>query len=209
MLRRASVRDGKTVVLKAIKAQNHEVAIHKALLEISSSFNHTIPIFDEAAFEFGTVIVLPQATDLRDAATAHNCQSLAKQFLEGVAFMHQNLFAHLDLKPANTVVDERSNHLWIIDFGTTVKLKTMDSTVTGYRGTEGWTAPEVGWHNDRPNETFRPIQADLWACGKVLEWFLERWPKYSASHMECSDLARRLKNDDPTARPTMLLPVDF
>ena len=30
--------------------------------------------------------------------------SLARQFLEGVRFMHHNLVAHLDLKPDNIVI---------------------------------------------------------------------------------------------------------
>ncbi|KIM25598.1 hypothetical protein M408DRAFT_37565, partial [Serendipita vermifera MAFF 305830] len=95
---------------------------------------------------------------------------LARQLLEGVAFMHQQLVAHLDLKPDNMVVTDMqtSPRLLLIDFGTSVQVKSREDLVTGYRGTAGWVAPEVGWH-ETPDQSFCPINADLWACGKMLE----------------------------------------
>ncbi|KIM32206.1 hypothetical protein M408DRAFT_58016, partial [Serendipita vermifera MAFF 305830] len=97
---------------------------------------------------------------------------LARQFLEGVAFMHQQFIAHLDLKPDNMVVAEMETcpRILIIDFGTSVQVKSREDLITGYRGTAGWVASEVGWY-EAPDQSFSPINADLWACGKMVQWF--------------------------------------
>jgi serine/threonine protein kinase len=68
--------------------------------------------------------------------------SLARQFLEGVRFLHRHLVAHLDLKPDNIVVSARTR-LRIIDFSVAVRVPRLESRIKGYQGTKGWVAPEV------------------------------------------------------------------
>ena len=91
---------------------------------------------------------------------------LAREFLEGVRFMHNHHVAHLDLKPDNIVVNTSTNQLFIIDFGVSVQVSGLESWIKGYRGTEGWAAPELEVNSDRE---YQPIRADLWSAGvKVL-----------------------------------------
>jgi serine/threonine protein kinase len=205
MLREARGPSGELVILKAVRRTN-EVAIHKALYAISSRFNHTIALLRDLAFDSWIIIVLPKAIPLEEVINPFNCETLSKQFLEGVMFMQQQLIAHLDIKPANIVVDPASCRLCIVDFGISLKMRGRDDVVTGYRGTRGWVAPEVG-SDDQPNETFSPICADLWACGKVLEWFLEQWTDNSSKLFV--DLARQLMSHEPASRPCLPLPINF
>ena len=101
----------------------------------------------------------------------------------------------------------RSNNT-SLDFGISLKVRGRDDVVTGYRGTRGWVTPELGW-DERPNETFSAICADLWTCGKALKWFLEQWSDNSRSRRKFVELARQLKSHEPALRPSLLLPIDL
>ena len=63
-----------------------------------------------------------------------------------------------------------TKQLQLIDF-VSVLISELESWVAGYRGTEGWTAPEL---EHDPVEEFQPIRADLWSSGRVLQDFSER-----------------------------------
>ncbi|KAI9443051.1 kinase-like domain-containing protein, partial [Lactarius indigo] len=94
---------------------------------------------------------------------------LQTQLLEGVCFLHEHSIAHLDLKPANILVGGSSlPQLSIIDFGLSIRVEDEWTLVEGYRGTQSWTAPEVGTE-DEPGFKYSVILADRWACGRVLQ----------------------------------------
>jgi serine/threonine protein kinase len=57
--------------------------------------------------------------------------------------LHDHNIAHLDLKPTNLIVDKRLYELYIINFGLTVELNSLDCIIKGYCGTKGYVAPEV------------------------------------------------------------------
>ncbi|KDQ06253.1 hypothetical protein BOTBODRAFT_72848, partial [Botryobasidium botryosum FD-172 SS1] len=88
---------------------------------------------------------------------------LSQQLLDGIAFMHRCGIAHLDVKPQNLLVDPGSGRLTIIDYSVSERAGSMDLTITGFSGTEGWAAPEVG------PKPYSPLGADLWSCGKVIQ----------------------------------------
>ncbi|EJC99413.1 kinase-like protein, partial [Fomitiporia mediterranea MF3/22] len=92
---------------------------------------------------------------------------LSRELIEGVAFLHRQKIAHLDIKPGNLVVNFK--RLYIIDFDIAVRCKDVDEMVKISRGTRGWSAPEIGLDNDEAPGAFSPIRADLWSCGKVLK----------------------------------------
>jgi serine/threonine protein kinase len=122
--------------------------------------------------------------------------SLARQFLEGVRFLHRHLVAHLDLKPDNTVVSARTR-LRIIDFSVAVRVPRLESRIKGYQGTKGWVAPEV---ERNPGAEYHPILADLWATGKMMRYFASRQPAH-CSEMEA--LADQLQSPEPQQRPLL------
>jgi len=122
--------------------------------------------------------------------------SLAFQFLEGVQFIHDNLVAHLDLKPANIVIGAK-NKLYIIDLSVSVRVPLLESRIRGYQGTKGWVAPEV---EQNPDAGYEPIRADLWSTGQVLRYFAEHQPAY---HSEMIFLADQLQKSEPQQRPLL------
>jgi len=123
--------------------------------------------------------------------------SLAYQFLEGVRFMHQHNVAHLDLKPDNIVVTRCGQQLSIIDLNLSVQVPEQESWIKGYRGTEEWTAPEI----EEPDPVYRPIRADLWSAGRMLQWFANS--QHSDTGCPFKSLMNALLSHDPAQRPLL------
>jgi len=125
-----------------------------------------------------------------------NLFSIAKQLIEGVAFMHEQGVAHLDLKPANIIVDSTTGRLSIIDYSVSEVVRGPDHMFTGFAGTYGHTAPEVG------HESYSPIRADLWSCGNVLRKLADRCQQ-SPQRDFLVEICDRLLNENPLERPSM------
>ncbi|CAG8669965.1 9325_t:CDS:1 [Paraglomus brasilianum] len=130
--------------------------------------------------------------------TEVQCISLVKQLLEGVGFLHEHNIAHLDIKFSNLVIDHQSNKLLIIDYGLPQQLKSKETMLAGYRGTEGYAAPEVD--NDKP---FNPICADLWSTGTVIHELLNLYSSWEAQmKLEyLNAISCKLMDSNPAARP--------
>ena len=192
--------------------ESDELAIHSFLVSVKSQANHTISILDEIALETGTIIVMPDERvlyDVPDSIFKASGNDLAHQFLEGVRFMHENQVAHLDLKPDNLLVTITRSplRLLIIDFGVSRRVSTKESWVKGYRGTEGWAAPEV------QHDEYQPIRADLWSAGKVLQYIAgcqhANTNSASALPFKYKSLAEKLQQRDPLKRPLLGSSIDL
>ncbi|CCA76836.1 hypothetical protein PIIN_11812 [Serendipita indica DSM 11827] len=178
-VREATRRDGLSVIIKRVKHRS-EVDILRYLESRGGVNDHIIALLDVLEFDVQWLIVMPKHVRLREAthllSTSSAVYSFQKQFLQGVAFMHANGVAHLDLKPDNVVVDfgKRSRDkdqgtLYIIDFGVAEMTVTTSTTMKDLCGTYGWTAPDI-----QDGQTWSPILADRWACGKVLLYIGEQ-----------------------------------
>ncbi|KAH8980622.1 kinase-like domain-containing protein, partial [Lactarius hatsudake] len=86
--------------------------------------------------------------------------------IKGLAYLHKHRIAHRDIKPDNLVCDDVFR-LKIIDFDIAIEVQDENTEVDEYRGTEDWTAPEIG-KEDGPTPMYSPIKADRWSCGRVL-----------------------------------------
>jgi len=174
--------------------------MHSFLLECKSSENHIIPILESftCACGLGKLIAMGEDLVLRDTPDLFETAgySLVQQFLEGVRFIHNNLVAHLDLKPDNIVVGA-NNRLRIIDFSVSVRVPLLESLIKGYQGTKGWVAPEV---ERNPDAGYQAIRADLWSTGKVIRYL----SKHQLAHRsEIKFLADQLQNSNPQQRPLL------
>jgi Protein kinase domain len=183
-------------------------------LQARSEANHTIKLLDVIELNIPpanivrNVIVMPWqmtlAECLRENYFPNGVESLRVQFLEGVAFIHENGVAHLDLKPGNVLVHGKcgslSPRLSIIDFGLSVLVESEETSVEGYCGTPSWVAPEVGTVHG-PVMKYSAILADRWSCGQVLLYFADFLPSRSASVLgpTCAGLLR----SDPKKRPPL------
>ena len=88
--------------------------------------------------------------------------------------------------------------LLIIDFDVSVRVPDQESWIEGYRGTEGWAAPELG-DGDDPNAKYHPIRTDLWSAGAMLRHF--PGPQHIDHLLE--SLADELQNPNPQRRPLL------
>ncbi|EGN98905.1 hypothetical protein SERLA73DRAFT_16638, partial [Serpula lacrymans var. lacrymans S7.3] len=93
---------------------------------------------------------------------------LSHELVEGIAFLHAQGIAHLDIKPDNLICTFDTERLLIIDFDIAMKCSGADDVVERSCGTLEWSAPEIVLDADRPPRAFSPIRADLWSCGRVL-----------------------------------------
>eukprot|EP00112_Aurelia_sp_Birch-Aquarium-sp1_P010104 Seg2175.4 transcript_id=Seg2175.4/GoldUCD/mRNA.D3Y31 product="Mitogen-activated protein kinase kinase kinase 2" protein_id=Seg2175.4/GoldUCD/D3Y31 len=140
-----------------------------------------------------------------------------KQILEGVAYLHQNMIIHRDIKGANILIDA-SNCIKLADFGASRRLQTI-RTLTGFKsihGTPYWMSPEV------INGEGYGRKADVWSVGcTVIEMLTTKppWSEYEPMaalfkiatqptdpHLTCSQVAnefiRACLQRDSKARPS-------
>lgn len=192
------------VVLKCIdNARANEIKLLEFLHQTSTAGNHTIPFTIILSTRNDTIISMPYRQPLNEchAISVHMAANLGRQLLEAVQFMHARRVAHRDLKPENVVVDPDMLQLFIIDYDLAMWVSGRDDVVHGYVGTDGFTAPEVG--DDWKERYYSPIDADLWATGRVLEYMLFRSDDPESPELKLLWLiSRLLLNDDAIQRPS-------
>ena len=173
-----------------------EFAIHSFFSSLKAPQNHTIPILGIIPLGVEKLIVMPQEqvlSNVGDSVLRPTGNSLASQFLEGVRFLHEQNVAHLDLKLDNIVITA-TMQLKIIDFGVSVRVSNLESWIEGYRGTEGWAAPEL---ENYPDAKYQPIRADLWSAGLVLSFF----SRHVSGRFRFAALVEPLLRFNPRERP--------
>lgn len=88
---------------------------------------------------------------------------LARQLLEGVAFLHRVGVLHRDIKPSNILITAEGDAK-LFDFGIALSSQAQRLTQVGHvMGTARYVAPEV-LRGQVPDE-----RSDLYACGVLLE----------------------------------------
>ncbi|KAG8798920.1 hypothetical protein FRC16_006242 [Serendipita sp. 398] len=169
-LLKARARNKSLVILKHLGRRHHESDILSYLKERNGAEHHVIPLLNTIQLDLGRMIVLPMYHPLPDVlpSISNNSvkSSLQKQLVEGVSFIHQYRVAHLDLKPDNIVINRKKPELpllYIIDFGSSMRLTSLEMQITGIYGTPEWMAPEVS-----DKVMYSPVLADRWSCGRLI-----------------------------------------
>ena len=172
-----------------------EVAILQFLCSINSGDNHTAQPLEFWPVDEGTIVSMPVlgGHSRSYAKLEENLLSVVRQLVDGVSFMHRHGVAHLDLKPQNVLVDEQGR-LWVIDFGVSERVKSIDDTRVGFVGTAGYAAPEVG------DKKYSPIRADLWSCGNLIRELCELC-RPSMNPRLLLEISQQLMNANPRKRP--------
>jgi serine/threonine protein kinase len=123
--------------------------------------------YEECGAEYVLVMELLHGGELFDYLTQKDflnegeATDYMKQILEGMAYTHSQKIVHLDLKPENIVLKDRTaKQLKVIDFGTAQDL-SINPKPTVMVGTPEFIAPEV--LNLEPCG----VEADMWAIGVV------------------------------------------
>jgi serine/threonine protein kinase len=138
---------------------------------------HIISLIESFHAPSGSWAILPRLNSIHDQLDFDSSRFRGKVaqlcwgLIEGLAYLHEHHIAHMDIKPDNLFYDD-AYQLQIADFDVAIQVEDENEEVVGYRGTNGWTAPEVG-ARDGPALTYSPIKADRWSCGHVLLHILD------------------------------------
>ena len=108
----------------------------------------------------GSLFDLLQNTSLPEPLSAY----IFRELLKATDFIHNQGYAHLDLKLENTMFD-KEGRVKIIDMGFTTELKGMkgDGKLLSWVGTRTYMSPEICEHKPFPG-----FSADIFALGVML-----------------------------------------
>ena len=167
--------------------------------------NHTVPFLHVTGIGRGkSIIAMPKLLPLDNIPLSSlrtaQCYNLLQQMVEGFTFLHGHGVAHMDIKSANIVIDTSLERLYIIDFGLAHKVNGPEDTVSGFRGTKQWVAPEI----EDDGYAYSAIHADLWAVGELIRTVLVLWHAGPTPNNALSAIVTQLLSTDPLKRPMLI-----
>ena len=111
-----------------------------------------------------------------------------KEIVEAVAYLHEQKVVHRDLKLENVLLDRTTEHIKIIDFGFSTKVKSIDETKLPFScGTPIYMCPDMASKKDHIG-----AKSDCWALGVMLFILLTGKLPFFASFEE--DLYRKIQS---------------
>ncbi|KAM7541353.1 hypothetical protein Aperf_G00000043738 [Anoplocephala perfoliata] len=124
---------------------------------------------------------------------------VSHEVISGLAFLHQHLIIHRDLKAGNILIT--SNYeIRLADFGVSAQMTSENQKRGTFIGTPYWMAPEViacETFKDKPYD----VSADVWSFGIMLIEFAQMLPPYNELN-PTRVLLKITKSDPPTlAKP--------
>lgn len=164
--------EGEHYIIKYLRpGRCDEIKVLRYLSKFDSTHNHApSDIIVHELREGALLLTRYLGTAVRNYAhLSEDLLLIVQQIFEGVAFLHSKHVVHMDLKLSHILVDD-SKRVWIIDYDLSEILTSAEEKVSGYRGTKGCTAPEVG------PKAYNPIAADGWATGKVVKELCDLCP---------------------------------
>lgn len=93
--------------------------------------------------------------------TLDQVKSIARQLASAVAYLHENLIVHRDIKPDNIMLEASATVLKLIDFNIAHDLAVCPE-IKGASGLRAWSAPET-----RMLKSYDE-RCDLWSIGCVV-----------------------------------------
>ncbi|KAJ5966782.1 hypothetical protein N7501_003030 [Penicillium viridicatum] len=104
-------------------------------------------------------------------------QRIMSQILEGLDLMHENGYAHRDLKPNNILLRSCPPNDWwvkIADFGISKRIEDGLGKSTTMKGTFGYIAPELFGFTLKGTL----YAVDIWAAGEIMFQILTKQPTF-------------------------------
>ena len=110
--------------------------------------------------------------DIIASGTDVDFPSTACKILSAIKFCHERGIAHLDIKPANILMNEHT--LVLSDFGLAAEVGRGGKKLTRFSGSKPYSAPEV-----IQGMKYDPMKADIWSLGITFYYLILHtlpWP---------------------------------
>ncbi|KAI0041643.1 hypothetical protein FA95DRAFT_1576240 [Auriscalpium vulgare] len=113
---------GECYVIKVVDRDSEELSILRILSHLPNRHNHTIPA-EILECDSTAIIVMPRmnpegrASNRWRSDPSWSMFNVVEQLIEGVAFMHHNSIAYIDITLSNVVFDDQGDKVYFIDFG--------------------------------------------------------------------------------------------
>ncbi|XP_067315468.1 striated muscle preferentially expressed protein kinase isoform X2 [Pseudorasbora parva] len=169
-VKRVTHKKGQSFAAKFISVRAKRKTCSLREMTLLSELDHEKIVHFHDAFEKRRVVViitelcheeLLERITKRTAILESEVQSIIRQLLEGIAYLHHNDIIHLDIKPENILMaDQKSDHIRICDFGNAVKVKPNEELYCKY-GTPEFIAPEI------VNQSPISKSTDIWPVGVI------------------------------------------
>ncbi len=207
------VHHGRRVVVKALREEYRDSAIHRDLLRkeftITASMTHENVISaismeevqglgEAMVLEYFDGISLTEYLRRNQGLPRREAMAILEQICAGVAYIHSRRIIHRDLKPGNILVTPDGRYVKIIDFGLSHGPAFTQYDIPG--GTTGYMAPEADEVSDDPAAGFA---ADIYSLGCIMA-------KLGQGHSPILGVARRCMAADPRRRPpyaSLIIPM--
>ncbi|KII88468.1 hypothetical protein PLICRDRAFT_41629 [Plicaturopsis crispa FD-325 SS-3] len=169
LFRGSRIQDGMRVVIKAVRLRSRELDVVRFLSTPPirhEPMNHCIPVLDVIEIpedDLGIIVMEEWSAPLM--ADTPCCMRLflgcLQQIIEHIAFMHQNMIAHLDLSLVNILTDGQG-HYATIDYELSRRFHdALDPRIHGGRSTE--MPPEF-----ERGECCDPFKVDIWTLAVLI-----------------------------------------
>jgi len=160
-------------------------------------FNHPniVKVLDFIHTDEEKTIILEPLNKIIPPVSLEKSKRYMNHLLHGVAEMHKQKIAHLDIKLGNIMTDDH-DVLKLIDFGLSALFS--DKPQSGIVGTQEYMAPEIKdqWYADK---------LDIWACGVCYYMMRYEQAPYNAQKLESY---KNLKFDTVPNRPLDAIMAD-
>ncbi|KAH7116572.1 kinase-like domain-containing protein [Dactylonectria estremocensis] len=112
-----------------------------------------------------------------------HAKAIGSQLVEGLGYMHENGFAHRDLKPKNILVYQPSPNWWVKIGDLGISKRAEGTALRTMIGTMDYAAPEVrGFVTDQspssPDAFSYTFAVDIWALGELLFRMMAQRPVF-------------------------------
>ncbi|KAM3182817.1 hypothetical protein ACTXT7_011580, partial [Hymenolepis weldensis] len=127
---------------------------------------------------------------------------ISREVISGLAFLHQHLIIHRDLKAGNILITSNYD-IRLADFGVSAQMASESQKRTTFIGTPYWMAPEViacETFKDNPYD----VSADVWSFGIMLIEFAQMLPPYN--ELNPTRVLLKITKSDP---PTLTKPICY
>ncbi|MBQ8958426.1 MAG: protein kinase [Bacteroidales bacterium] len=129
------------------------------------SFEMPNGVFDYAVMQYYPDGNLSHA--IKQGLTAEQKEDIAKQLLDGIAFLHKHKVVHRDLKPGNILIVKHGGRIipLITDFGLSKAAGVVDGSV--FSNSFGAGTPRYSSPEQLQGQPLR-LNTDLWSYGAIL-----------------------------------------